>query len=147
MFPAKINFQFKATSVVGVCLAACATAIAVQSPTQAQKVRNISQLLAEASGVINQQLPMNIDPTVRWDSTSAGPGKLMNYNYTLTAYSAAELDGNAFRQQFRPFVNNMLCNEPSSKVFRDNNVSLNINVYDNRRSLVSRVKVSPAECR
>ncbi|MEL6927907.1 MAG: hypothetical protein AAFO95_04655 [Cyanobacteria bacterium J06600_6] len=142
-----LTSKIRTRSLLGITLAACSTAIAFQTPTQAQKVANISEVLVEASGIINQQLPMQIDPTVRWDSTFAGPGKLMNYNYTLLAYSSEELDGNLFRQQFRPFVNNMLCNESSAQIFRDNNVSLNVNVYDSQRSLVSRVKVSPSECR
>ena len=141
------TFKTKAKSLLGVGLAACVSAIAFQSPTRAQKVSNISQVLVEASDIINQQLPMNIDPTVRWDSTSAGPGKLMNYNYTLVKYSATQLDGSQFASQFRPFVNDMLCNDSSSQIFRDNDVALNINIYDNSQSLVSRVKVSPSECK
>ena len=141
-----LTSKIKAKSLIGIGLASCVSAIAFQSPTEAQKVDNISQILVEVSDTINQQLPMSIDPTVRWDSTSAGPGKLMNYNYTLVGYSATEIDENQFANQFRPVVNNLLCNEPSSQVFRDNDVALNINVYDNSQSLVSRVKMSPSEC-
>ena len=143
MFTAKRRVK----SLLGVGLAASLAAIALQTSARAQKVQNISQLLVEASEIINQQLPITLDPTVRWDSTSAGPGKLMNYNYTLVTYSANQLDRSSFEQQFRPFVSNILCNESSSQIFRDNDVALNINVYDNSSSLVGKVKVYPAECR
>ena len=141
-----LHSKIKAKSLFGITLAAFSTAIAFQSPTNAQKVKNVSKELIEAADLVNQHLPVNIDPTVRWDSTKAGPGKLMNYNYTLLQLSAAQIDGNVLNQQFTPFVNNLLCNNPSSQFFRDNDVTLNVNIYDNQRSLVSRVKVSTSEC-
>ena len=141
-----LTHKIKAKSIIGIGLASCVSAIAFQPQTKAQKVDNISQILVEVSDILNQQLPMNIDPTVRWDSTSAGPGELMNYNYTLVGYSAEQIDESQFTANFRPVANDILCNEPSSQVFRDNDVALNINVYDNSQSIVSRVKMSPSEC-
>lgn len=137
--------KIRAKSLLGITLASV-SAIAFQSPINAQ-VKNVSKELVEAADLVNQYLPMNVDPTVRWDSTHAGPGKLMNYNYTLLQLSAAQIDGNVLNQQFRPFVNNLLCNNSGSQFFRDNDVALNVNIYDNQRSLVSRIKVSPSECR
>ncbi|MEL6494414.1 MAG: hypothetical protein AAFQ41_04725 [Cyanobacteria bacterium J06623_7] len=143
MFTSKI----KASSCLGIGLAACVGAIAFQAPTRAQKVANISQVLVEASDFINLNLPMTLDPSVRWDSSSAGPGKIMNYNYTLLGYSADSIDGTLFARQFRPVVSSILCNESSSKIFRDNDVALKVNIYDNSQNLITRVQVTPTECR
>ncbi|NJL53074.1 MAG: hypothetical protein HC930_14385 [Hydrococcus sp. SU_1_0] len=118
--------------------------IAFQSPAKSQSV---AEILVQASDILNQQLPMRIDQDTQWDSTFVGPGQVMNYNYTLLNYSVAELDSNQFTREFRPFVTQALCEEPSSQIFRDNNVAFGVNVYDNNHSLVSRIDVSPKECK
>lgn len=45
-----------------------------------------------ASREVNKKMPMMIDAETRIDSTSAGPGGHVTYNYTLINYSAADLN-------------------------------------------------------
>jgi hypothetical protein len=138
-----LTSKIKVKSLLGITLAACTTAIAFQSPSRAE---DMNQILAEASEMLNQELPMQIDQDTQWDSTFVGPGKMLNYNYTLLNYSVAQLDQDQFAREFRPVVNDMLCNEPSSQIFRENDIAFGVNVYDKAHSLVSRITVSPDEC-
>ncbi|MBE9046192.1 hypothetical protein IQ255_17570 [Pleurocapsales cyanobacterium LEGE 10410] len=139
------TFKIKAQSLLSIALAACTSAIAFQSPTKAES-SNISEFLVETSDTINQNLPMKLDRDTRWDSTFVGPGKMLSYNYTLLRYSATQIDSNLFARQFRPYLTNVLCNNSSSRIFRENEITMSVNVYDNSRILISRIKVSPNEC-
>jgi hypothetical protein len=138
-----LTSKIKVKSLLGITLAACTSAIAFQSPSKAE---NINEILVEVSESLNQELPMQIDQDTQWDSTFVGPGKMMNYNYTLINYSVAQLDKEVFAKEFRPVVSDILCKEPSSQVFRENDIAFGVNVYDNAHSLVSRITVSPDEC-
>ncbi|MEL6578933.1 MAG: hypothetical protein AAFQ14_04220 [Cyanobacteria bacterium J06621_12] len=141
MFTSKI----KAKSLLGVALAACTTAIAFQSPTQAE-ISNMSEILVQTADMMNQQLPMMIDLDTRWDSSFAGPGKVMSYKYTLVNHSANNIDGRQFAQNIHPTLTNLICNNPTTQIFPDNGVLLNFNYYDKSSNLIARVKVTPNDC-
>jgi hypothetical protein len=136
--------KIQVKSLWGMALVACSLAIAFPSPSKAQ---DIDEILTEASTMLNQDLPMKIDQDTQWDSTFVGPGQMMNYNYTLLNYSLDQLDANKFASEIRPFVDNLLCEDPGTLVLRENDIAVGVNVYDKTHNLVSRITVAPKECR
>lgn len=138
--------KMKAKSMLGVTLAACISAIATASPSKAE-IDNIAELLVQTSDIMNQRLPMMIDSNTQWDSTFAGPGKILGYNYSLVNYSATQIDGSQFAKQIRPSMVDLVCNDPATQIFPENGVSIEFNVYDNTRNLVTRLKVVPSDCK
>ncbi|MEL6581846.1 MAG: hypothetical protein AAFQ14_19035 [Cyanobacteria bacterium J06621_12] len=138
--------KIKAKSLLGITLAACATAIAFQPPTQAE-IGNMSEILVQTADMMNQQLPMMVDADTRWDSSSAGPGKVLSYKYTLVNHSANHLDGTQFAKNIHPTLTDLICNNPATQIFPDNGVLLNFNYYDKSSNLIARVKVTPNDCR
>ncbi|MFM2313538.1 MAG: hypothetical protein RLZZ04_2814 [Cyanobacteriota bacterium] len=136
--------KIRVKSLLGMTLVACSSAIAFPSSSKAQ---DISTILTEASTMLNQDLPMKIDQDTQWDSTFVGPGQMINYNYTLLNYSLEQLDVNQFASEFRPFVDDLLCEDPGTLVLRENDIAVGVNVYDQTHNLVSRITVAPNECR
>lgn len=141
MFIAKMN----AKSWLGIALLASATTLGWQASTKAEQ-KNISDLLVQTAKMMNQNLPMMIDQDTQWDSSFAGPGKMLSYNYTLVNYSATEIDGPQFIKNIRPPLTNMICTNPATQIFPQEGVLLNFNYYDNTRNLIARVKVAPNDC-
>ena len=137
--------QIKAKSFFGVTLAACAAAIAFPSSTQAE-IGNMSEILVQTADMMNQQLPMMVDPDTRWDSSFAGPGMAMSYKYTLVNHSANNINGAQFAKNVHPTLTDLICNNPVTQVFPDNGVLLNFNYYDKSSNLIARVKVTPDDC-
>lgn len=136
--------KIRVKSLLGMTLVACSSAIAFPSPSKAE---DINQILTETSMMLNQELPMKIDEDTQWDSTFVGPGQMMNYNYTLLNYSLDQLDANKFASEFRPFVYNLLCEDPRTLVLRENDIAVGVNVYDKTHHQISRITVAPTECR
>ena len=54
-----------------------------------------SDIVAATAREINKKLPMMVGTETRLDSTTAGPGRILAYNYTLVNYSASQLDASS----------------------------------------------------
>jgi len=91
-------------------------------------------------------LPMMVDGDTRWDSSIAGPGKVFSYKYTLLNLSANQIDGAQFAKNVHPTLTNLICNNPATQIFPDNDVLLNFNYYGKGNNLIARVKVTPTDC-
>jgi len=102
--------------------------------------------LTRTADIMNQRLPIMVDNDTRWDSSSAGPGKSLNYYYTLVNHSANNIDGYVFAKNAHQLLIERVCNEPSVVMFPQGGVLLNFNYYDNTRNLIARVKVEPSDC-
>ena len=73
---------------------------------------------------VNKNLPKMIDSETRFDSSTALPNKVFQYNYTLVNYSKDELNLVELKDQFYPtFLDNIKTN-PNLKILRDNNVTI-----------------------
>lgn len=137
--------NLKAKSLLGLTIATCVSAVAFPISTKAE-IANITEILVEATEIMNQNLPMMVDPDTRWDSSFAGPGKTLGYKFTFVNYSAHQIDGTRLAKSIRPTLTNLVCNDPATKIFPDNGVNLNFNYYDNNNNLISRVEVTPHDC-
>lgn len=105
------------------------------------------EFLTQVSNMMNSTLPMMVEEGVQWDSSYVGPGKTLNYNYTMLHYSASEIDGKVFANTIRPDLTNTICTTPETVLFPNNGVLLNFNYYDRDRSLITRVEVAPDDCK
>ena len=142
--------MFKAKFLLGAMLI-CMTTVGWQSSTKAQPKTALGNLysedfLTQISNMMNSTLPMVVEDGVRWDSSYAGPGKTLSYNYTMLDYTASQIDGTVFANTIRHDLTDTICTTPETKLFPDNGVLLNFNYYDRERSLITRVKVAPDDC-
>ena len=142
MFTAKM----KAKSLLGIALTASTVTIVGWQATVRAEQENISELLVQTANTMNKNLPMMIDRDTQWDSSLAGPGKMLSYNYTLVNHSAAQIDGTQFAKNVRKPLTKTICTNPATQIFPQNGVLLNFNYYDNTRNLIARVKVTPDDC-
>ncbi len=136
----------KAASLLKMSLTACTMAIAWQAPSRAE-INNISEILVQTSNMMNQSLPMMVDEDTRWDSSFAGPGKMLSYKYTLVNYSANQIDSTQFAQNIRTPLTNTICTNPATQIFPENGVLLNFNYYDNALNFIATVKIAPHDCK
>ena len=141
-----LTSKVKAKSLLGISLVACTSAIAIQAPIKAE-TNDISAILVQTADAMNRTLPMMVDRDTRWDSSVAGPGKVLSYKYTLMNYSANQIDGTQFARSIRPTLTNAICTNPATQIFPDNGVLLNFNYYDRGSNLIARVEVAPNDCR
>ena len=123
-----------------------------QSPAKAEQ-DSVSQMIGSeeflkmTADMMNSSLPMMLDEGTQWDSSYAGPGKMLTYNYTLVNYSASQVDGSMFANSIRPSLTDTICTTPATQIFPDNGVMLNFHYYDNTRNLIARVNVAPEDCK
>ncbi|MFM2310871.1 MAG: hypothetical protein RLZZ04_147 [Cyanobacteriota bacterium] len=105
------------------------------------------QFLQTTAKMMNSSLPLMVDENVRWDSSSAGPGKTLSYNYTLINTSAKDVYRSMFVSNIRKTITHDICEVPVSQIFSDNDVTLNFNYYDRSHNLITKVEVDPKDCR
>ena len=141
----KVKYLFGAMLV-------CMTTIGWQPSSKAEQKTAFGNLyseefLTQVSSMMNTTLPMMVEEGVQLDSSYAGPGKTLNYNYTMLDYSASQIDGKMFANTIRHDLTNTICTTPETQIFPNNGVLLNFNYYDRDRSLITRVEVAPTDCK
>ena len=141
----------KLRSFLGITLLVTMAATGWQSSARAE-TDAISQMIASeeflkmTADMMNSSLPMMLDEDTQWNSSYAGPGKMLTYNYTLVNYSASQIDGLMFANNIRSTLADTICTTPATQIFPDNGVMLNFHYYDNTRNLIARVNVAPSDC-
>ena len=105
------------------------------------------EFLTQISEMMNSTLPMMVDENVQWDSSSVGPGKTLNYHYTMLDYSALQIDTKMFIDSIHHDLKDTVCTAPETRMFPINGVLLNFNYYDRDGSLITTVEVAPSDCK
>ena len=144
--------MFKIKSLLGATLLVGMTTIGWQSSIKAEQKTALGNLyseefLTQVSNMMNSTLPMIVEEGVRWDSSYAGPGKTLSYNYTMLDYSASEIDGKMLANTIRPDLTDTICTTPETQLFPNNGVLLNFNYYGRDRNLITRIEVAPDDCK
>jgi hypothetical protein len=147
-----LTAKTKVKSWLGIALLTGMVATSWQSSVRAEQDNMFEMIGSEdflqmTAKMMNSSLPMMVDEDTQWDSSSAGPGKTLSYNYTLINYSAANIDSLLFAKNIRPTITNTICTTPATQIFPDNGVSLNFNYYDNTHNLIAKIQVAPSDCR
>jgi hypothetical protein len=123
-----------------------------QSPVRAEQDNMLGaigseEFLQTTAKMMNSSLPLMIKENVRWDSSSAGPGKNLNYNITVIDASAEDFYTSMFLSDIRKSVTNDICKTPGTQMFSEYGISLNFNYYDRSHNLITKVEVDPKDCR
>ncbi|MEY4520571.1 MAG: hypothetical protein RLZZ499_3171 [Cyanobacteriota bacterium] len=147
MFTSKI----KVKSWWGIALLTAIVTIVSPSSVKAEQDNMFEMIGSEdflqmTAKMMNSSLPMMVDADTQWDSSSAGPGKTLSYNYTLINYSTTNIDSSLFANNIRSTMTKTVCTTPAIQIFPDNGVSLNFNYYDNTRNLIAKIQVAPSDC-
>ena len=111
-----------------------------------QQDSSFLKILNQIVNSTNKTLPMMVNEDTRWDSASMIPGQEMVYNYTLVNYSATDIDAQIFSHVVSQAAINEACKHPSLQILYQNGIALKYNYYSNDESLISHVKISPADC-
>lgn len=102
--------------------------------------------LQAASAELNKQLPMTMDADTRLDSTRTGPGLKLTYQYTLTSYSASELDSGQLQQIMEGAIRQAACSDPNMRQFFTNGVSIGYDYRGKQGGKVMEFAISPSDC-
>jgi hypothetical protein len=116
-------------------------------PNNTLGVIGSEEFLQTTAKMMNSSLPLMINENVRWDSSSAGPGKNLNYNITVLNASAKDFYTSMFLSDIRKSVTNDICKTPGTQMFTEYGIALNFNYYDRSHNLITEVKVDPSNCR
>ncbi|GAB4542613.1 MAG: hypothetical protein Tsb0014_35540 [Pleurocapsa sp.] len=138
-------------STTGIALIASSFILGWQGSAKAES-DYLTSLISQTVDIMNQNLPMMVDNDTRWDSSSAGPGKQLNYNYTLVNYSSAELSNpqmfnfQVFEDSLNYSIKTEVCQLQAVKFLFQNGVVATYNYYANDNEFVTQIEVSPSDC-
>ena len=130
--------MFKVKSLLGATLLVGMATIGWQTSSKAEQKTvfgnlYLEEFLTQICDMMNSTLPMMVDEGIQWDSSYAGPGKTLSYNYTMLDYSASQIDGTMFANSISPDLIDTVCNMPETQLFPNNGVELNFNYHDRER--------------
>ena len=103
----------------------------------------VVQTLDQASADQNKQLPKMVDAITRLDSTSAGPGKIFRYRYTLIPNGL--LDKAKLFDMLRPGIVEAYRTNPGLATFRDNGVTMVYDYFDQSGNALGEIQVGPKD--
>ena len=130
-----------AAVVATLALTGCGSSAAIQDAA-------IEKALADASAEINKTCPMEIDSDTRLDNTSTAPGKILQYNYTLTKYAKADLTADQVTQiqdLMKPAVVNELKSNAAMKALKDYQVTFKYNFKSSDGQDLFEFAIAPAD--
>jgi hypothetical protein len=107
------------------------------------KESHLEQVLTQASADQNKGLPKMVSSITRLDSTSAGPGRVVGYHYTLM--SNGLIDKTKIVSELRPGIVEAYRNNPGLSMFRDNGVTMVYDYFDQSGDVVAEIKVGPKD--
>ena len=99
-------------------------------------------MIKQVSDQVNTMCPMTVDEHTRLDNTEAKPGKVLQYNYTLTQLSKAELP-ETFEATMTDQILAQVKHNPQMGVLRDAKVTFVYSYKDVNGDLVKEFKVTP----
>lgn len=105
----------------------------------------IDKKLAEVSAEMNKTLPMMVDKDTQLDNAVAMPGKVLQYNYTLVAISASQVDTARLDEAFKPTLLNKVKTTPDMKPLREAGVTFIYNYRDKDGVMIVRYEFGPKD--
>ena len=105
----------------------------------------IDKKLAEVASEMNKTLPMMVDKDTQLDNAAAMPGKVLQYNYTLVAIQAAQVDTARLEQTFKPTLLNKVKTTPEMAPLRDAGVTFVYNYRDKSGVMIVRYEFGPKD--
>jgi hypothetical protein len=109
------------------------------------KTPSVDRNLLSASNEMNKRCPVFIDKDTRLDSTVAGPGKRLMYNYTLINFTAEQIQIQQFLSVLTPQIMNNVRTNPDMKEYRRHKITLVYSYKDKDGKFITRIEVKPTD--
>lgn len=101
------------------------------------------RMLVMTSEAMNKNLPMMIDQVTRLDATFPGPGKTLNYKYTLVGIKLADLNVDEVKTQISPSITQNYRTNPDMAELRKMSAVLKYHYYDDTGAFAFAIEVDP----
>jgi hypothetical protein len=110
------------------------------------RAADIEKALIKASTEANKTVPLMLDAEVRLDGTSAGPGRVLTYHYTLVNVTKNDrMDTKKFEAKTRPNIINEYKTTAGLKALREALVSMRHRFSDRNGVFITEIVVGPAD--
>ncbi|MBM9545809.1 hypothetical protein JWG40_02180 [Leptospira sp. 201903074] len=106
---------------------------------------SFEDLLRSTANDINGNCPQTVDKDTRLDNVAVFPEKRFQYNYTLIAYSASEIDIPELEKNQFPAILSAIKSSPDMKLFRDNQVTLVYSYRDRMGKYIFSMEFKPSD--
>ncbi len=134
---------FPIFGVIAVVLGAVLGSYAVQMAFS-NRTADIERALTMASNEANKNVPLMLDAETRLDGTSAGPGRVLIYNYTLVNVTKGEgLNTQKFEEVTRPNIIREYKTTPGLKALREADVSMHHRFSDKDGVFIIEIVIAP----
>jgi hypothetical protein len=107
---------------------------------------NIEARLEREAENANKKFPRQIDADTRVDSITAGPGKMLTFNYTMLNYPGSAIDEGKFREAMADKVRKEACASTGLQPFIREGVSIGYSYVGNDGIPLTTLVVSPSDC-
>jgi hypothetical protein len=138
----------KAFPIVGVIAAVLGAVLGSYAVHMAfsNRAADIERALTMASNQANKNVPLMLDPETRLDGTSAGPGRVLIYNYTLVNVTKGDgLNITRFEEATRPNIIREYKTNPGLKALREADVSMHHRYADRDGVFIVEIVVAPED--
>ncbi|PJZ45834.1 hypothetical protein [Leptospira brenneri] len=109
------------------------------------KNSSFEDLLQSTANDINRNCPQTIDKDTRLDNVAVFPNKRFQYNYSVIAYSASEIDIQVLEKNLYPVILNSIKSNPDMKLFRDHDVTLVYSYRDRMGNYIFSMEFKPSD--
>ena len=128
--------------IAATTLAAAANAFGQSNPVEVFEER----WLAETATDLNRSLPKQVDAETRLEGVTAGPGRRLNYQYTLISRTASSMDIESFNANMQPLLRSSICGKGGMQARIKNGVTLSYNYRGSDGKFVSMIEILPQHC-
>lgn len=108
-------------------------------------ISELDKQLAQIANEANKSFPTTLDEETRIDNTVGGNGQF-TYNYTLTSYTADQLDAQQLNEILRADLVNAYCTSEGTKFFKDNKVPINYSYSGKNGNHIVSITTKPSDC-
>ena len=137
----------KATIVIAALTSTLPFSTCISAPKSADDI--IHDSLAEVTTEMNKTLPTMVDEETRLDRVGVY-GKTFYGRYTLVNFAIEELDRTQIQgmhDHLKTLHVNSYCTNPGTKTLRDNNSGRELDIYDKNSKWVTKITVTPGDCK
>lgn len=137
----------KATIVIAAITSILPFSTCIAAPKSADDI--IHDSLVEVTTEMNKTLPTMVDEETRLDRVGVY-GKTFYGRYTLVNFAIEELDRaqiQVMQDYLKTLHVNSYCTNPGTKTLRDNNSGRELDIYDKNAKWVTKITVTPGDCK
>ena len=127
-------------------LICAAGAVACAAHAQSSSDSRVQHGLHSFAESMNKQLPLQLDRFTRLDSIVPGPGRQLNYWFTILEMPATGDDVKEFERQMKRHAVLGLCNDPNMAVFRRDGVKVGATYLSSNGKFFARITTSRDDC-